>query len=495
MEKFGWAYIGCGAIAHTTAKQIYKSDNNRIVAAWNRNYEKAESFVKKYGGKAYRTVEEAINAPDVEGVYIALTADCHAQYIRKCIENHKAVLCEKPFTVDAAEAEELFALAEKEGVYLAEAMWTWHNDIANTVRAWVASGKIGKVTDVECVYAFPMTRAGGTRLLDPKRLGGALLDIGVYGLRYCLELFGEPNRIECKGRVERGIDLGETVDLFYDGFTAHCMFAIDKMKGESLTITGTDGRIKVPFFHTAWNASMKGTTVAKAKASRNGLYEKEFTNTATEIREGLKKGKIITPESTITCMKMMDECRKQMGLVYPCEMEEEPNIRHIKGVSHLGFNCKDLEKSVAFYRDIMGCTEKFTMTYGDMVDDIKKKAAEKGEKTPFYVGPMEKMKNVKWSIYMSWNDNTFIELFYIPRARRSRVPNPADDLNYTHYSLEVDDIQAFRRQVLRNGGAPYIDKDIEMGLDKTWVMWMHDPDGNPFEVMEYTPASYQVIGR
>ena len=67
MGKFGWAYIGCGSIANTTAKQICKSENNRIVAIWNRGYEKAEAFAKKYGGKAYRTVEEAINAPEVEG--------------------------------------------------------------------------------------------------------------------------------------------------------------------------------------------------------------------------------------------------------------------------------------------------------------------------------------------------------------------------------------------------------------------------------------------
>ena len=131
----------------------------------------------------------------------------------------------------------------------------------------------------------------------------------------------------------------------------------------------------------------------------------------------------------------------------------------------------------------------------EKAEAFAKNTAEKGEKLPFYVKPMEKMSNVKWSIYMSWSENTFIELFYIPRARRSRVPNPADDLNYTHYSLEVSDLQAFRRQVLRRGGAPYIDRDIEIGLDNTWVMWMHDPDGNPFEIMEYTPASFQVIGR
>ena len=131
--------------------------NSRIVAVWSCSSDKAEAFAKKYGGKTYHTVEEAINAPEVECVYIALTADVHAQYVRKCIENHKPVLCEKPFAVNAEEAEGLYDLAKKEGVYLAEAMWTWHNDVALKVKQWVSSGRIGRVTGVECVYLVRTT--------------------------------------------------------------------------------------------------------------------------------------------------------------------------------------------------------------------------------------------------------------------------------------------------------------------------------------------------
>ena len=228
----------------------------------------------------------------------------------------------------------------------------------------------------------------------------------------------------------------------------------------------------------------------------NGQYVKQFDHVAEEIRRGYKESRIITPEKSIACMRILDECRRQMGLVYPCEMKDVPAENVHRGISHLGFNCKDLEKSVAFYRDILGCTEKFVMTYDDMAADIRKKAAEKGERVPFYAEAMEKrMKGVKWSVYMAWTDNTFIELFYIPRAKRNRVPNPADDLNYTHYALEVSDLKAFRDQVLARGGAAYIDREIEMGMDHTRVMWMHDPDGNPFEIMEYTEQSYQVVGR
>ena len=117
------------------------------------------------------------------------------------------------------------------------------------------------------------------------------------------------------------------------------------------------------------------------------------------------------------------------------------------------------------------------------------------EKEPFYLKSMEKMRNTKWSVYMSWSENTFIELFYIPRAWKKNIPDPTNDLNYTHYSLQVSNLKAFRDQVIARGGAMYIDKDMALGIDNTWVMWMKDPDGNPFEIMEYTADSYQVVGR
>ena len=214
MSKFGWAYLGVGDIAHGTAKQLQRSENSEIVAVWNRTYEKAEKFAKKFGGTAYRTFEEAVNDPRVEGVYIALTANLHYEYMKKCIALHKPVLCEKPFTVNAGEAKEIFELAEKEGVYVAEAMWTWHNPVSLKVKEWLKEGKIGKIQEVICDYKNPATRyAKDGRLFDASRIGGALMDIGVYPLRYALELFGTPERYECKGRTSKGVDLAEDVDF------------------------------------------------------------------------------------------------------------------------------------------------------------------------------------------------------------------------------------------------------------------------------------------
>lgn len=171
------------------------------------------------------------------------------------------------------------------------------------------------------------------------------------------------------------------------------------------------------------------------------------------------------------------------------------NVKTARTISHLGFNCKDIEKSVAFYRDILGCEEKFTLTYNDMADDLTRKAIAAGKKPGLTIKAMRFMGKKTWLTYMSWGEASFIELFSIPSARRKRIPDPKNDLNYTHYALVVSDLQEFRQQVIDRGGAAYLDTEISMGVDYTWQMWMHDPDGNPFEIMEYTPRSYQLTGR
>lgn len=314
-KKFGWAYLGCGGIANTTAKELVKADDQQIVAVWNRTYERAERFVKKYGGAVYRTAEEAINAPGVDGIYIALTADKHFEYMRLCIENHKPVLCEKPFTVNAKEAEEIMALAQKEGVYVSEAMWTWHNAPAQTVKSWLQSDRLGMVQEVTCSYSFPMLKfSKNPRLTDPMRIGGALMDIGVYAVRYCYELFGVPREIQCAGRLDHGVDLGENVTFQYDGFSAKLQISLDRKGGEYVDIKGTKGHVRVPMFHMASRAIFEDAEKETFSDSAD-RYAVQFRNVAREIQTGKTDSEIVPLCSSVECMKLLDECRRQMGLL------------------------------------------------------------------------------------------------------------------------------------------------------------------------------------
>lgn len=320
MGKFGWAFLGCGGIAHTTARELIKTKDNRIISAWNRTPEKADTFVKKYGGTAYTTIEEAINAPGVEGVYIAVTADRHYDLMKLCIDHNKSVLCEKPFTVNAKQADEILEYAAQKGVYVSEAMWTWHNATARQVKEWIRANAVGKIRQVNCDYSFPMVKLPiqKPRHTSPEMIGGALLDTGVYCIRYCYELFGMPKEIICHGRVSGGIDLGERVTLRYDGFDCNLRIARDENDGERLEIIGETGTISVPMFHMAQKAVLKGEKKEKFR-DNSLLYGTQFSNVAAEIRSGAKEGIAVSAQSTIDVMQIMDICRGQMGLVYPCE--------------------------------------------------------------------------------------------------------------------------------------------------------------------------------
>lgn len=322
MEPFGWAYLGCGGIAHGTASEMVKAGTGRIAAAWNRTPEKADAFVAKFGGKAYATAEEAILAPGVEGVYIAVNPNMHAELMRLCIRHHKAVLCEKPFTVNAQEAADILAYARGEGVYVSEAMWTWHNQVAFKVRQWLKEGRVGEVKRVYCAFS-PDLFDHSARLRDPEMIGGSLLDIGVYNIRYCYELFGMPERIECVDYALRGgVDSHETVIMHYPGFAAELAVGIDRPCPEILEIEGTKGIIRVPDFHMASLAYLEDDR-PECFEDPSLHYAVQFDEVAGEIRGGQPCGVHITPESTVDVMRLMDECRRQMGLRYPYEAEKE----------------------------------------------------------------------------------------------------------------------------------------------------------------------------
>ena len=147
----------------------------------------------------------------------------------------------------------------------------------------------------------------------------------------------------------------------------------------------------------------------------------------------------------------------------------------VKELGHLAFKCKDLSASEAFYRDVLGFERKFSLKYGDRADSC-------------YSAPKER----EWIVYMQVTDRLFIELFDAENAKEYSLPD-RDKFNYQHLALIVDDIFAAEKE-LREKGAP-VDTPPELGVDNTWQMWSHDPDGNKIEFMQYTDKSYQIVGR
>ncbi len=318
-EAFNWCFIGSGRLAKKVARSIIKSGRHKIVSVYSRRFDKCAEFAEKFGSTAYGSALEAVNADGVDGVYIVTPHDSHYKYCILSVQSGKAVLCEKPFTVDFGSANEIFALAEEKKVYVAEAMWTWFAPVANKIKEWLDNGEFGEIQSASAKWRLPFGYA--PRVTDPNRAGGALLDIGVYSVAYAYRLFGKPIKIECKGKVSRGIDRNEHIRL---EFSTGAVFTASISIGgldiiEKLKITGSKAKITLPFFHCANKVKLVRKNGKNKVYYGRGDYLNEFDTVACEIKSGITESRFVSRKDTLDIMEILDECRRQLNLVYPFE--------------------------------------------------------------------------------------------------------------------------------------------------------------------------------
>ncbi len=322
MKPFRWCFIGAGTLAKKVAKLLLASEDHEIVSVYTRRFEKGEEFAKKYGGKAYDNAADAMKDPNVDGVYIVTPHNSHYEYGKLAMSLKKPTLLEKPFTVNAKQSEELIRLSKENDTYLAEAMWTWFAKAPNEVKKWVEDGEFGKIES--CFISFNMNNQHyAPRVSDPKKAGGALLDIGVYPITYAYRLFGYPKSIECVGVLKNGIDLKETIKLVFPGMEATKVTltsSIVDFKGlEQLKLVGEKAKLHIWGPHCNGRATLKKKQGKSIRFQGPAGYLHEFNVAAKEIASGLKESPMVPLSCTLDVMKIMDECRRQMGLVYDCE--------------------------------------------------------------------------------------------------------------------------------------------------------------------------------
>lgn len=317
MKKFRWAYVGNGGIAHSTARSILKG-NHEITAVCGRTYSKAKAFADKFGAVAYESFEELIESKSFDALYIATPHTSHVEYAVKALEAHIPVLCEKPVGVSVSDVEMLIKTAKENDTYFVEAMWTWFSDTALGVKKWVDSGAVGQVKRLEACFAFNgLKKNPDSRVRDPMTAGGALLDVGIYPITYCYNLFGYPDKIVCTGKIRDGIDVDERIELHYGDTVCELYSSLEYLK-ESFMLEGTKGKITLPVFHASPIGVMYGKKGLRLTIGKT-TYLNEFDRCAREITEGKKESSYIPFRATLDCMRIMDECRRQMGLVYPFE--------------------------------------------------------------------------------------------------------------------------------------------------------------------------------
>jgi predicted dehydrogenase len=209
--------------------------------------EKAQSFAEKFGFQvAYGSYEELLLDPEVDLVYVATPHSHHYDCIMDCLRHGKPVISEKPFTVNAEQAREIREYAEEHRIFVAEAIWPRYMPSRRFIRELIDSGEIGNVRALTAspFYAISQNR----RLIDPALAGGALLDVGIYGINFALMNFGtDIERVESSVQLTvTGVDGMETVTIFFDdGRMAVISAGIFSESGREGVIYGDKGYITV----------------------------------------------------------------------------------------------------------------------------------------------------------------------------------------------------------------------------------------------------------
>ena len=325
-DTIRWGILGPGGIARKFAEGLDALPDACLTAVGSRSQKRANAFADEFGAPNRHDSYAALAGdPDVDAVYVATPHPYHCENTILCLNAGKAVLCEKPFAVNAGEVKDMIACARSNGVFLMEAMWTrWLPNVVK-VREWLADGAIGDVRMLLIDFGFRCGWNPESRLLNPDLAGGALLDVGIYTVSFASMVFGRaPACIASVGHIgETGVDEQAGMLLGYDGGgQAVLSTAIRTNTYQLARIHGTDGMIEVPAF---W----RGTS---AVLRRNGKSEEVFDETrigsgynheAEEVGRCLRNGDlesaILPLDESLAIMKTMDIIRDQIGVKYPFE--------------------------------------------------------------------------------------------------------------------------------------------------------------------------------
>lgn len=319
--------LGAGNIAGTLAYTMQNLNEAECYAVASRSLEKAKEFASRYGfEKAYGSYEEMLADENVELVYIATPHSHHYRHMKLCIEAGKHILCEKAFTVNTRQAEEIFRLAKEKEVLVTEAIWTRYMPSRKIINDLLAQGVIGEVKTLTANLDY--TIADKERLIRPELAGGALLDVGVYTLNFALMHFG--NEIADMNSVvhltKTGVDGQNVITLSYkDERLAILNSGIYGLSDRQGIFYGSKGwmvvdNINNPLEVKVYDQNRELCKTVRMPEQING-YEYQILETIACIEKGEKECPSMRHEDTLEVMRLMDSLRKEWGVCYPDEVE------------------------------------------------------------------------------------------------------------------------------------------------------------------------------
>lgn len=324
--KTRWGILGTGWIADLFTKDLLLAGHT-VSAVGSRSQASADRFAAQFGiPHAHASYEELAADPEVDVIYIATPHPMHAANAKVALTAGKHVLIEKPFTINATQAQEVVALAEVKGLVALEAMWTRFLPHMVNIRKIVASGALGEIRSIIADHTQDLPDDPQHRLNALELGGGALLDLGVYPISLAWDILGEPQSIQATATFKStGADAQvATLFKYASGAMAVTLSASDSAGPNRATIIGTEGRIEIervwyePTSFRVFDNENRMTSDFKSVVAGRGM-QFEAEEAERLIVAGLSAGEIMPPSQTVAIMRTLDSIRSQIGLKYPDE--------------------------------------------------------------------------------------------------------------------------------------------------------------------------------
>lgn len=327
-----WGIMATGSIAQKFASTVNRmTDEGEILqAVASRTKESAENFARQHRiPEVFDSYKAMAESDSVDVIYIATPNNMHYENVKMCLLAGKHVLCEKPFTTSAAQAQELYALAEEKGLFLMEGFWIRFLPVLQKMQELIKEGKLGEIRYIRSEYGFVAKGDRKVRKFNPQLGGGALLDIGIYNLGF-LNMIMRKNPDSFTSDVHMtdvGTDDFSVIHLHYpqengQGAEAVVTTAIGLDIQRKAAVIGTKGSIYLDDFQKAETMTVSLSDGEEYEIEIpfeiNG-FEYQIREASNCIREGRTHSGIYTPQMSLQTLSLIDDIRASWNMKFPFE--------------------------------------------------------------------------------------------------------------------------------------------------------------------------------
>ncbi len=318
-EVIRWGIVGAGRIAKTFANDIAYAPHASLYAVASRRYHSAQSFAKSYSvTHIYGSYEAMFADPNVDAIYIATPHSCHKDNSIAALRAGKHVLCEKPATITPAELQEVLAVAQKEGRYFMEGLWTYFMPVIQTAQSWIKAGRIGHLCHVKADFGFPLPYSPDLREYDNRLAGGCLLEMGIYPVAMAWLFLGQDPTTQTvwHHKADNGVEDDVVILNTYgsSNATAQLTTSFRSKLNNYLTLIGDKGTLTIADYWAAREVRLYNGNECIDRFKEDRLqqgFNHQIEQVSCEILSGNLQPKVVSWDDSRAFQRQIAEIKRR----------------------------------------------------------------------------------------------------------------------------------------------------------------------------------------